>query len=1046
MSGAVQEQPVKRMPGAAADQETMISSRVSQSDSTGRRNDLDTASIQNDDSNMEDGDMSILHESIMKESRTIDDFTRIIADWRTEREQRQRGDGASTRTSFYGEAGLNGCASAAGAKGLQVKGSTPSLRKEANNNRLSLDVDAASQYSYEASSVGDPDEMDQASTSPAASLSPLAVQAEGASKNVKVRCTCCCGRGTRRCKRARRATREWSEVESDLRLAAEIGQALLRKNDSLTNELNQSQQEYTSRVDSLMKKLTYSIREASQLDKSREQSELNLEAAEASNRSLVRELDETRRELTKLRGVDVRNTGLEGNLQRSFREVKDLKQELTEERKKTKKAEKMHADAVEEVRLAQIEAKRQIFNEDDRARRREEMKAMVEARVASASSKSSAEDRKWTEDLVIEVDNLQQENAQLREMLESRSEELEQLREEGSQRSDVAGAEGEKRQLRLSDVPARTFGALSNEYIEDTQPAHPSLRSLSLSPTQSAQNGSERPSSSLLSPRMVSDSMFSPAASVASNHTAETTLNDLDETAKVDQATSTSTLLAATPATQPALSKIKETRTAQLTALIEMIQRIFSRLANADVETLSKRLQKQNLTGDVGHLALTTVNGIVRDVEALREHFRKALEAEIRGRDIDTASTGSRNSAKVEKESDSLVAKKEFFALIKVFRELFVEIAKLRKAVNEVSLQPQNAAKILQEHLLVNASEDKGMGAWIGRLFAAAPLPGVSSLTATSSANAVPSQTISAASASRPITGRVTSGPQLTSRASATIVPSTAAVEVKGSHAVEQPSSTAAVEAGPSLALAVPSQPRRSLSRVQSRNLSGLFVGSVTSHNDGSNEGPINYFGPSHSRLASEQTTRNHRLSRIVDDDEIHSYQSSLTPKMGRRPRNLSDSSIRTTYMEDEDKVVGSRQLSNGSKAPAPISRIITPSTLSLQASSAMHAGIVHSYTSSSGLSEDDSASTITSAASTKEVASPSFLSSLAAPRSTVSKALSFLTAPPSHPPLRSASSSAKLSLAAAEGSATLQRQLPNRNGSEDLFRVGQTRARDMGF
>jgi hypothetical protein len=316
-------------------------------------------------------------------------------------------------------------------------------------------------------------------------------------------------------------------------------------------------------------------------------------------------------------------------------------------------------------------------------------------------------------------------------------------------------------------------------------------------------------------------------------------------------------------------------------------------------------------------------------------------------------------------------------------------------------------------------------------------------LTATSGGSAVPSQPTFTASSSRPVTGRVTSGPQLTSRASATSVPSTAAVEVKGSHVIEQPSPAVPVEAGLSHARVMPSQPRRSLSRVQSRNLSGLFVGSVTSHNNGSNDGPVNYFGPSHSRLASEQTSSNHRLSRIVDDDEISSYQQGFTPKMGMRPRNLSDSSIRTTYMEDEDKVIGSRQLSNGNKAPAPISRIITPSTLSLQASSTMHAGVIHSYTSSTALSEDDSASTVTSAASTKEVSSPSFLSSLAAPRSTVSKALSFLTAPPSHPPLRSASSSAKLSLAAAEGN---QRQLPNRNVSEDLFRVGQSRARDMGF
>ena len=982
---------------------------------------------ENEDYDDGNGDISVLQDNIMKQSRTIDDFTRIIADWRNERERRQRCDGASQRTSFHGgaaeQAERSGAStSAAGGRGLQIKGSALSLRRESERSRLSLDVDVASQYSYEPSSVGEQDDgAASVSASPTASSSPLALHAEGSSKNIKVRCTCCCGRGTRRCKRARRATREWSEVESDLRLAAEIGQALLRRNDSLQSEVLQNQQEYSSRIDSLMKKLSFSIREASQLEKQREQSELNLEAADASNRSLVRELDDCRRELAKLRGANARNSGLENHLERLLREVGDLKQEVAEERKKSKRLEKMQTDLKDDLRIARIEGKRQTPSDGDRALRREEMKRMAETRLAASTSTSAEESNQWAEGVVAENEQMQEENRQLREMLEARTEELTQMREEWNQRIEVSkGSQGTERSdkaMLLRDLPFRTFGVLSSEIVEE---GSSSFRSSSDSPSQSVQSGLEQHSNALLSPTMTSHFAHSPAASLASADTAETTIEDGEGAGKQERA---SNQLSATSAS--AHKTGKEMRTAQLMALIEMVQRIFSRLSSADVDTLSKRLQRQNLTGDVGHLARTTVNGILRDVDGLREHFRRGMEAESRSRDTDTISMGSKNSGKSERDSDSLVARKEFFALIKTFRELFVEMAMLRKTVNEVSLQPQNAARILQEHMGVSSAEDKGVGGWIGRLFAAAPLPGVMAPAPSSG----PLQPLPAAGG-RPSSSRVTSGPQLTTRASAAVLSSAVAVEVKGTHASEQVQSSSQLNSGktatsPANEAPMPphARPRpilergqRSLSRTQSRNLSGLFVGSRSATpNDGDGESrwaAQQQMGPAHARLVSEQqTSHNHRLSRIVDDDEVSIHQG-FNPKRGLRPRNLSDSSIRTTYLDDEDRL-GAKRSSN--HAPAAISRIITPSTLSLQASSAVDSAVVHSSLTSGKRSARVGGD---AAAGSEPAPTTSFLSGIAAPRSTVSKALSFLAGPttsPQPPSLRATPSQAKLSLAASE-------------------------------
>ncbi|UZJ51568.1 hypothetical protein CBS101457_000888 [Exobasidium rhododendri] len=1009
---------------------------------------------QDEDEYEDSGDISILQDNIMKQSRTIDDFTRIIADWRNEREKRQKGDGASNRTSFYGGDNAGASTSALGVRGLHVKGSALSLRREAELGRQSLDVDAASQYSYEPSSSGEQDDVgvSSAAASPVASLSPLALQDENSSssKTVKVRCTCCCGRGTRRCKRARRATREWSEVESDLRLAAEIGQALLRKNDGLQSEVHQNQHDYSNRIDSLMKKLSSSIREASMLEKEREQSEMNLEAADASNRSLVRELDECRREVVRLRGATTRNTNLESTLERSIGETKDLKQELSEQKKKTRKMEKMHFDVSNDLRIALIEGKRQAPSGDGRTQRREQFKTMAEVR-SGASPNDTLEESKWAEGLVTEMEEIQVENQQLREMLEARGEELVQLREDWSHRDGMAVSPLLGGSMKNEETSSGAFASLSSEIIEANE-SSPLVAATQQSPSRSAHDARA------LSPEVIPAPSL--AASIASDTTSDTVVMGRSPT-----------LLAAPITTHKAT---KELRTAQLMALLEAIQRIFTRLSNADVETLSKRLQRQNLTGDVGHLARTTVNGILKDVDGLKDQFRRGMEAESRNRDADTVSVGSKNSNKSEKESESLIAKAEFFALIRVFRELFIEMATLRKSVNEISLQPQHAARILQEQLGLKSSEDKGMGAWIGRMFSGtAPLAGVSTTTAGSISSSSAGPALSAATSplnatSRPPSHRVTSGPQLTSRASAAVLPSIVAVEVKGTHATAQK----VADDDRDTITSPPSHSRptallrnkRSLSRIQSRNLSGLFVGSVPSGNDEDatfSPSSSNNFGSAHTRLSTEQPGhRQHRLSRIVDDDEVSIHQS-FTPKMSLRPRNLSDSSIRTTYMEDENKFGRLNHSTAHHKAPAAISRIITPSTLSLQASSSpLDTGVIRSSTSSTF--SDDTSSTI----STKEMREVSttvpfvggFLSGLA-PRPVVSKALSFLSGPSLTPPaprLRTASSSAKLSLAAAasgaasgggtEGSSHQNRKEQGRTGEDDLLRDSQNRARELGI
>ncbi|WRT67309.1 uncharacterized protein IL334_004278 [Kwoniella shivajii] len=69
-------------------------------------------------------------------------------------------------------------------------------------------------------------------------------------------------------------------------------------------------------------------------------------------------------------------------------------------------------------------------------------------------------------------------------------------------------------------------------------------------------------------------------------------------------------------------SSIHDNRASILLVLIEHMSRILARLRDADVPTLNKRLKKHNLPGDVGHLSQSTMRALQLEVADLRNQFR----------------------------------------------------------------------------------------------------------------------------------------------------------------------------------------------------------------------------------------------------------------------------------------------------------------------------------------------------------------------------------------------------------------------------------------
>ncbi|EPQ27299.1 uncharacterized protein PFL1_05222 [Pseudozyma flocculosa PF-1] len=1081
----------------------------------------------------------------VRQSRTIEDFTKIISEFRLNRKSTYAESLAVNTETGSQWGGARSDDGATGSDAGSISASTSLCRR-----RRSISGESGSDY--------------------------------GGASATRGRCTCCCGRDD--CPSAIRARQEWRDLEADLRLSAEIGQALLKRHDAMHARSQKQAQEYIQQRDGLMSRLTKSYKETSGLERQLAQANLNLEAADSSNRTLLHELDEVRGQLAKLRASQTRMAGAEDKAHRLATQLDDAKQELAAERKRADAAE-ARARKLSERNTQLAESLKQARKEVDIASIRRDAKVSVseealdEARrrlavgMRQARSSESGKDGQVggnggadaddggsgdevasvVDTLVRDNEALRQGNAQLQELLEARTEELAAIREQAdassvydhfsssatpgasttgaaassssprpsmhsrppsslgfgssyrvpssSRRSDIDGGEGDEHDddaalapVTLSDevvVPGAEAAATSNTTATSPLPGvtltrtpSSARRSSAATRAQPARSYSRSSAASSVaagvldgslqdSPRSMSAGLV-PAIAGAS-HSSDTPVTRRPSRAEAGSehtisavggggggsehdaasATGNSAFLA------EAARRERDNRTSQLATLLDYIQRLFGRLSSADVDTLTRRLQRQHLAGDVGHLARTTVNSILRDVDGLRDHFRRLVEQESRQQARDDSSMGSRDAS-----SESLVSRKEFFAVLKAFRDILCEVARLRLCVNEIHMNPGAAAKLLQEHLGATAAEDRSLlpipsaVGWLGKMLLGGPSSTGSSSTSSSSAAAslasastgiagagtgtgpgsaamdgggssaeasssgaagrlglgAPSSSLSRPSGSgagaggrmqptRAVSGGSAYASHLAPRASAAVVSSSVAVEVKGLHASAAEASNASSSGGTSsLASTSPPpsggglkagpRPKRgrapgSLSRVQSRNLSGLFAGTL-GNPEGFGASPSGRHGPSlssssytpqrrdasslgSSLLASGSANRGaaqRPLSRIVDDDEVSlhhgrsrhhasaldteddpesSYPGALLERT-LRPRGLSDSSIRSTFL-DAGAPGG---LGGGSMmGPSPVSRIITPATLALQYEAA-----------AVGPADDDAKSDVSGAAS----------------------------------------------------------------------------------
>jgi len=359
--------------------------------------------------------------------------------------------------------------------------------------------------------------------------------------------------------------------------------------------------------------------------------------------------------------------------------------------------------------------------------------------------------------------------------------------------------------------------------------------------------------------------------------------------------------------------------------LLEKVNSLFNRMAQADVRTLTARLKRQHLSGaDVGHLSRATISSILNEVSSLRTHFRQVLDDE---------------------RTVVIVSRKEFRALLKTMNEVFQEWGGLRASVNEVVLNPAVANRLREEALAAEdsakvAKSTGALGGWIAPLqkLWGSPTPDVQD------SRPAPSAAPAVGALGRNATIKRGLQPKIAPKLAPAVSASTTTVNVEFTNSgIRRAISTTPNPLPVVSRTSIPSPLGQSQTRPQ---LAGIFAGSSGSggpmkSNSGGGDWVV---PPSGGAGAGSKTTErpgrmrfnqrppiaesNRRLSRAVDamvdqhrssavdddDEEEDEFPNNLLRRT-LRPRGLSDSSIASHLI---------------SQHPAPVNRLLTPAGLAL--------------------------------------------------------------------------------------------------------------------
>jgi hypothetical protein len=319
--------------------------------------------------------------------------------------------------------------------------------------------------------------------------------------------------------------------------------------------------------------------------------------------------------------------------------------------------------------------------------------------------------------------------------------------------------------------------------------------------------------------------------------------------------------------------------------LLEHVQQLFNRIAQADARTLTTRLKRQNILGaDVGYLSHSTVDGIIAEVAHLRVIFRAALE---------------------DDKFSTTCTRRDLRALLRFLKDIFRELGTVRTTLNDIVLDPSIAPKVREMTLNPKDESSSGerapssnsAGGWmapLSRLFGSATSSDLKRGESSGNRGRGPAR-----SSSRP-------APKLSPATSASVT--TVNVEFTGTgagRAITNVSAPTAQETGQDT-IAAPVA-----TRSNPVNIMGIFAGALRSGDPWVVLPP----GPSRQQRIGVDQLRRTTLSRAAgramtaanttapislprNVDAVIEERSGIDTARTLRTRGLSDSSIHTTFLQ----------------------------------------------------------------------------------------------------------------------------------------------------
>jgi hypothetical protein len=338
------------------------------------------------------------------------------------------------------------------------------------------------------------------------------------------------------------------------------------------------------------------------------------------------------------------------------------------------------------------------------------------------------------------------------------------------------------------------------------------------------------------------------------------------------------------------------------------MSKILARVRQADVPTLTRRLKKQHLPGDVGHLSSSTLKSLTEQVADMRTYFRRVLDDEKRQLHGST--------------TESLVTRKDFMLLIKLFKEMFTELVQLRTVVNQIILDPFAVTRLKEsvqaaidmadpaEAGKAKHTKPAGLGwiAPISKLFTAAPTEPSAAPAAPTPRSAPKLEASTSAStthvnvefASTGIIRRSTHALPVISAAEAdpytsleSISPDTHGKTLSRNGGTIKAKPRPAITLGDGSTRGGPAPPTRA-------GLMGIFAGApVPAARPTIRPKASLEFHGTQRRLGSHRRRISNAVDAVIDQPLSENTAEDDNPTLLERqlrPRGLSDSSIRTTY------------------------------------------------------------------------------------------------------------------------------------------------------